>query len=126
MSRDIAGELTIMFTEEKRKAYDAGAMAAMDYTIELCKASGGRLSTMQLLDLKNFLFIKLNEANERDKQDADQQANEAEVQPDRRLPSAAGLQPITGGAVYLAGGESPPTEEGQAGEGESQAESEES
>lgn len=127
--RDIQSKLTIMFTEEKKKAYDAGAMAAMDSMIILAQVSGGKIYTQQLHNYRRHMQDLLNERDTNDRrQDGDSQGaqdseeNPATIQLDGGSPSAAGLFVTGAGPVYLATGESMPESSGQAGEGESQAE----
>ena len=76
VSRDIAGELTDLFREEKRKAYDAGALGLIDSVIQLSEMSGGRLNTRQLRDYKEYITRTLERKNS-EEQIQQQEADEA-------------------------------------------------
>ena len=76
VSRDIAGELTDLFREEKRKAYDAGALGLIDSVIQLSEMSGGRLNTRQLRDYKEYITRTLERKNS-EEQVQQQEADEA-------------------------------------------------
>lgn len=117
MSRDIVGELSAMMSEEKRKAFDAGCLSTIDSIILLAEISGGRISIKALRELKTYTESQFNERDQHAKGDAQ------EAQPGGGLPSATGLHFTGADASYLATGESPPTGEGQASEGSSQAKS---
>lgn len=78
--RDIIDELSEMMSEEKRKAFDAGAFFILNGIITLSEISGGRLYTRQLRDYQDYMHRSLERTNREIQTEAQQQANAAPVQ----------------------------------------------
>ena len=82
MTRDITGELTDLFHEEKRKAFDAGALGLIDSVIQLCEMSGGKLYTRQLRDYKEYITSALERKNSEEQ--VQQQASDEAIRSESR------------------------------------------
>lgn len=86
MTRDIVGELSEMMSDEKRKAFDAGALFILNGVITLSEMSGGRLYTRQLRDYQDYMQRSLERTNSENETEAQQQENVAPVQSVPRRP----------------------------------------
>lgn len=95
---DIELQLARMMLEEKRKAFDAGALSIIDTIIKLCEMSGGRLNTRQLREYKKYVtsnFERMHDEEERNlqQQEANQEVRTGAWRIDTEMVEFAGTQP---------------------------------
>ena len=111
---DVMDQLGAMIMDEKRKAYDAGALGLIDSVIQLSEMSGGRLNTRQLRDYKAYITRTLERKNSEAKAEQQETDPEVRIEP-RRVDTEVVELPWLGETV----GQDVPTqaEEPQAGQG---------
>lgn len=107
---DVISQLSAMVMDEKRKAYDAGALGLIDSVIQLCEMSGGKLNTRQLRDYKEYITRTLERKNSEEQQ---QEADEAIRSESRGTHAEVVELPRVGETV----GQDVPTEAGEPQEG---------
>lgn len=112
-NQDVIAQLGALMMDEKRKAYDAGALGVLDHVITLCEMSGGRLNARQLRDFKEYITSTLERKNS--EAQAEQQETDEEIRSESRGTYAKVVELPGIGAVVRP---DVPTEAGEPQEGQ--------